>query len=75
MLSILNSFCKCFYFWPNSDDNTQRLAVTKKPSSIRKTILQTMLYNGINTDFRESEEFLARMGELPENYQPNYRNG
>ena len=60
-------------FWPGHENDRQPKVIPHRPSSMRRAVLQTVLYAGTNTDFRESEEFLARMGEEPQEYKPVYR--
>ena len=47
-------------FWPGNENNKPH--IPSKPSRMPK--LADMLYGHINTDFRESEEFLYQLGEL-----------
>ena len=61
------------YLWKGKDNNIQIKPRLNIPTSARRQTLQTVLYAGINTDFRTSEEFLANMGELPENFHPDYK--
>ncbi len=55
------------FFWPGIENNPQK----RTPVLIQTTGLSECVCMPAS-DFTHSEEFLERMGELPENYHPDY---